>query len=247
MLPRLRQPTFSTKSTLSLSVTHSPTSYSWDRVSLLTILTTYCVQRKSSQQSGGGHGVEAHHRFECWFSQGTDTFLQESACHLAISLHNPIPSERAEIMPAERAFSIVDVVNVLKQYDCFRKPSATSNSNLSHQRRLSFEYIVFGGINDSKRHADALIKLLQGLDCRINLIRFHDIPDTTQGCSDWRDDSLSRLSHLTRTLHHSTSFAWARHLCGLRPPKHSKARSHEAKISRIGAYVLNPQTYKTVY
>lgn len=111
-------------------------------------------------------------------AKGLTRFLQESACHLAISLHNPIPSERAEIMPAERAFSIVDVVNVLKQYDCFRKPSATSNSNLSHQRRLSFEYIVFGGINDSKRHADALIKLLQGLDCRINLIRFHDIPDT---------------------------------------------------------------------
>ena len=111
-------------------------------------------------------------------AKGLTRFLQESACHLAISLHNPIPSERAEIMPAERAFSIVDVVNVLKQYDCFRKPSATSNSNLSHQRRLSFEYIVFGGINDSKRHADALIKLLQGFDCRINLIRFHDIPDT---------------------------------------------------------------------
>lgn len=111
-------------------------------------------------------------------AKGLTRFLQESACHLAISLHNPIPSERAEIMPAERAFSIVDVVNVLKQYDCFRKPSVTSNSNLSHQRRLSFEYIVFGGINDSKRHADALIKLLQGLDCRINLIRFHDIPDT---------------------------------------------------------------------
>ena len=111
-------------------------------------------------------------------AKGLTRFLQESACHLAISLHHPLPSERAKIMPAERAFSIVDVVNVLKQYDCFRKSSATCNNNVSHQRRLSFEYIVFAGINDSKRHADALIKLLQGLDCRINLIRFHDIPDT---------------------------------------------------------------------
>ncbi len=118
-------------------------------------------------------------------AKGLTRFLQESSCHLAISLHHPIPSERAKIMPAERAFSIVDVVNVLRQYDCFRKPSSVQSANVSHQRRVSFEYIVFAGINDSKTHADALIKLLQGLDCRINLIRFHDIPDTPlKGVSD---------------------------------------------------------------
>lgn len=118
-------------------------------------------------------------------AKGLTRFLQESSCHLAISLHHPIPSERSKIMPAERAFSIVDVVNVLKQYDCFRKPSSIQSPNVSHQRRVSFEYIVFAGINDSKSHADALIRLLQGLDCRVNLIRFHDIPDTPlKGVSD---------------------------------------------------------------
>ena len=92
-------------------------------------------------------------------------FLEESDCHVAISMHSPIPAERAEIMPAERGMSIADIVELLRNYD------------FSHQRRLSFEYIVFKGVNDSERHAKEIIKLLKGLDCRINLIRFHTIPN----------------------------------------------------------------------
>lgn len=118
-------------------------------------------------------------------SKGLVRFLDESQCHLAISLHHPIPKERAQIMPAERAFSIADVVNVLKRYDFCSKKKPFSNEKASHQRRLSFEYIVFAGVNDSLRHADALINLLRDLDCRINLIRFHSIPDTDlQGVDD---------------------------------------------------------------
>lgn len=108
-------------------------------------------------------------------AKGLVRFLDESRCHLAISLHHPVPSERAKLMPAERALSIVDVVNVLKQYDFCRK---SKNPETTHQRRVSFEYIFFAGINDSLRHADALISLLKDLDCRVNLIRFHSIPDT---------------------------------------------------------------------
>lgn len=121
-------------------------------------------------------------------AKGLTRFIEESQCHLAISLHHPIPEGRAAIMPAERAFSIKDVVAVLKQYDCFKKATQrTASNDVSHQRRLSFEYIVFDGINDSPKHADALIRLLQGLECRINLIRFHDIPDTPlHGVSDER-------------------------------------------------------------
>lgn len=110
-------------------------------------------------------------------AKGLVRFLNESDCHLAISLHHPIPAERAKLMPAERAFSIREVVNVLKQYDfCRERPI---HSDAPRQRRLSFEYIVFKGVNDSRQHADALIELLRGLDCRINLIRFHAIPDAT--------------------------------------------------------------------
>ena len=92
-------------------------------------------------------------------------FLEESDCHIAISLHSPIPTERAEIMPGEKAMSIAETVELLRNYD------------FSHQRRLSFEYIVFKGVNDTERHAKEIIKLLKGLDCRINLIRFHTIPN----------------------------------------------------------------------
>jgi 23S rRNA (adenine2503-C2)-methyltransferase len=93
-------------------------------------------------------------------------FLDESDCHVAISLHNPISSERASLMPAERGMPISEVVTLLRQYD------------FTHQRRLSFEYIVFGGLNDTAAHAKAIVRLLQGMECRINLIRFHEIPGT---------------------------------------------------------------------
>lgn len=106
-------------------------------------------------------------------------FLDESDCHVAISLHSPIAEQRAQLMPAERGMSIREVVELLKQYD------------FSHQRRLTFEYIVFGGTNDTPTHARELLKLLKGLDCRINLIRFHQIPDVPlHGADEKKMESL---------------------------------------------------------
>lgn len=96
--------------------------------------------------------------------KGLRRFVEESDCHLAISLHSPFPSQRGNLMPAERAYSITEIVELLKEYD------------FSKQRRLSFEYIVFKGVNDSQLYAKELVKLVRGLDCRINLIRFHAIP-----------------------------------------------------------------------
>ena len=91
-------------------------------------------------------------------------FIEESECHLAISLHSPIHEQRAQLMPAEKGMSIEEVVGLLKNYD------------FSGQRRLSFEYIVFDGLNDTPTHAREIVRLLSGLDCRVNLIRFHSIP-----------------------------------------------------------------------
>jgi len=96
--------------------------------------------------------------------KGLKRFLDESGCHLAISMHTPIPEQRAQMMPAEKAYSITEIVELLRSYD------------FSHQRRLSFEYIVFGGVNDSSTHVREIAKLLNGLECRVNLIRFHEIP-----------------------------------------------------------------------
>lgn len=93
-----------------------------------------------------------------------ERFVRESECHLAISLHSPFHDERAGMMPAEKGWAIADIVDMLRQYD------------FSHQRRLSFEYTVFGGMNDDVEHSKAILSLLKGLDCRVNLIRFHQIP-----------------------------------------------------------------------
>lgn len=123
-------------------------------------------------------------------AKGLVRFLDESHCNLAISLHHPIPEERARIMPAERAFSITDLVGVLSQYDFCRKTNDDYEEG-TKQRRLTFEYIVFGGLNDTVQHADALLKLLRPLDCRINLIRFHTIPDTQFRATD--EDALHRF------------------------------------------------------
>lgn len=92
-------------------------------------------------------------------------FLDESSAHLAVSLHSPIKEQRLSIMPAEKAFPLSGVLDLLKQYDW------------SKQRRLSFEYIMFKDFNDSIAHAKELFKILNGLDCRVNLIRFHAIPN----------------------------------------------------------------------
>ena len=96
--------------------------------------------------------------------KGLKRFIEESDCHLAISLHNPFGAERQDIMPMEKVNHLSDVIALLKQYDW------------SHQRRVSFEYICWGGVNDTPKHANELLRLLKGLDCRINLIRFHASP-----------------------------------------------------------------------
>ncbi len=88
-------------------------------------------------------------------------FLEQSDCHLAISLHNPFPHERAELMPIEKKYPLAEILKLLRRYD-FR-----------HQRRVSFEYILFDGKNDTMRHAVELMKLLRNIPCRVNLIKFH--------------------------------------------------------------------------
>lgn len=94
---------------------------------------------------------------------GMKLFLEKSQCHLAISLHNPLAEERLAIMPMQKTYPIERIIEELKHYD------------FAHQRRLSFEYIVFAGKNDTQRHMSALVRLLKGLFCRVNLIRFHAV------------------------------------------------------------------------
>jgi len=94
------------------------------------------------------------------------TFLEKSQVHLAVSLHSPFDAERQEIMPIQSVYPITEVIAEIRRWE------------LGRQRRISFEYIMFKNVNDTARHANELVRLLNGIKCRINLIRFHPIPDT---------------------------------------------------------------------
>ena len=107
--------------------------------------------------------------------------LEETQCHIAISLHSPYHEERLSLMPVEKAFPAEKIIEKIKQYD------------FSRQRRISFEYIMFGGLNDDRRHARDLARLLSGIPCRVNLIKYHlipgvDLPETnTENMIPFRD------------------------------------------------------------
>lgn len=95
---------------------------------------------------------------------GMKRFLEESLCHLAVSLHNPFPDERESLMPVQKAYPIEAVIALIRQYPWHK------------QRRVSFEYILMDGFNESLLHAKATAKLLRGLECRVNLISYHEVP-----------------------------------------------------------------------
>lgn len=140
-------------------------------------------------------------------------YLDETRCHLAISMHDAFPDERGELMPVQKSYPLKDVVNLIRQYD------------FTGQRRVSFEYTMFSGHNDDKRHADAIIRLLSGLECRVNLIRFHKIPDfpyvsSPEGVMEVFRDRLNKAG-ITSTIRASRGediFA----ACGMLAGKHKQ-------------------------
>ena len=107
-------------------------------------------------------------------------FIEESNCHLAVSLHSPYEKERMKLMPVEKAYPAREILDLIKKYD------------FAHQRRVSFEYIMFKGLNDDLQHARDLAKLLAGIPCRVNLIRYHSIPDVDLKSSDEKAISTFR-------------------------------------------------------
>ena len=149
---------------------------------------------------------------------GLKRFLDESQCHVAISMHSPLHEQRLALMPAERAMPIAETVALLRQYDFTR------------QRRCSFEYICFGGLNDSEEHARKITRLLRGLECRVNLIRFHAIPNADLPATD-----MGRMEQLRDYLTGHGIFATIRAsrgedilaACGLLSTAHKKGNLQE--------------------
>ncbi len=121
---------------------------------------------------------------------GMLSFLDHCDANLAISLHSPFPEERKKLIPAQAAYPVSNILEELKKRD------------FAKRRRISFEYILFKGINDSPKHVNALAKLLEGISCRVNLIRFHPFPGTSlMGSSETTlqefKDRLNRKEILT--------------------------------------------------
>jgi 23S rRNA (adenine2503-C2)-methyltransferase len=113
--------------------------------------------------------------------EGLEKIIHTTNCHLAISLHSPFEEERLQLMPSEKVFPIKRIVDYLKK------------SQFKRQRRISFEYIMFRDLNDSLRHINGLTRLLNGLRCRINLIRFHEIPGISLQSSS--DETIMRFKN----------------------------------------------------
>ena len=107
---------------------------------------------------------------------GMKEFIENSKCNLAISLHSPFEKERESLVPMQKRYTFNEIIDVLKSFS-FEK-----------QRRVSFEYIVFKGVNDSDKHVKELARILNGLKARMNLIRFHKIPG-----SDLEGANLSEM------------------------------------------------------
>ncbi|MBN2486858.1 MAG: 23S rRNA (adenine(2503)-C(2))-methyltransferase RlmN [Bacteroidales bacterium] len=104
---------------------------------------------------------------------GMKRFIEHSKCNLAISMHSPFDEERKKLMPVQKLYPIDEIIQLLKA------------SNFEKQRRISFEYILFKGLNDTDAHVKQLARILNGLRCKINLMHFHTIPGSSlTGCDD---------------------------------------------------------------
>jgi len=99
---------------------------------------------------------------------------ERTSAMLAISLHAANDALREEIMPINRKYPLKDLMEACRNYP-----------GLSNAKRITFEYVMLKGINDSPKHAMELIRLLEGIPAKVNLIPFNPWPGSNYECSDW--------------------------------------------------------------
>ncbi len=100
---------------------------------------------------------------------------EESGTNLAISLHATNDALRDELVPLNKKYPIADLLEACRNYP-----------GLSNAKRITFEYVMLKGVNDSLPEARALVRLLAGIPAKINLIPFNPWPNTKYECSDWQ-------------------------------------------------------------
>lgn len=121
---------------------------------------------------------------------GIKKFLEETKAHLAISLHSPFTAERLKLMPIEKKYTIHEILQVIRSF------------NVRGQRRISFEYILFKGLNDSVAHVNELVRILHGIQCKVNLIKFHPVLNSSlqspcENVIEWFRDCLKSKGIMT--------------------------------------------------
>jgi 23S rRNA (adenine2503-C2)-methyltransferase len=108
---------------------------------------------------------------------------EEIGVMLAVSLHAVRDELRDELVPLNRKYPIAELLDACRSYP-----------GLSNARRITFEYVMLKGVNDSLADARALVRLLQGIPAKINLIPFNPWPGTKYECSDW--DQIEKFSEV---------------------------------------------------
>jgi 23S rRNA (adenine2503-C2)-methyltransferase len=107
----------------------------------------------------------------------------EIGAMLAVSLHAVRDELRNELVPLNRKYPIAELLEACRNYP-----------GLSNARRITFEYVMLKGVNDSAADAKALVRLLKGIPAKINLIPFNPWPGTRYECSDW--DEIEKFSEI---------------------------------------------------
>jgi 23S rRNA (adenine2503-C2)-methyltransferase len=102
---------------------------------------------------------------------------------LAVSLHAVRNGLRDELVPLNRKYPIEELLDACRSYP-----------GLTNAKRITFEYVMLKGVNDSLADARALVKLLAGIPAKINLIPFNPWPGTRYECSDW--DTIEKFSEV---------------------------------------------------
>ncbi len=144
---------------------------------------------------------------------------------LAISLHATNDDLRDELVPLNKKYPLAELMDAIKQYP-----------GLNNSKRVTFEYVMLKGVNDSIAEARALVKLLKGVPAKINLIPFNPWPNSPYECSDWDQieafaDVVNRAGYASpiRTPRGRDIFA----ACGQLRSESKKVRASELRKQRL--------------